>query len=139
MIYLEVLGQVKKRKQVHEFCHSVLSELMPSLRRDVDITVQFVKSCEDQEAGFCVGDRGQVEITIAKSSQDELYEFSEQLVTLCHELVHAKQFLKGELENNKVWKGVDLSFLPLSQHPWEIEAFEKEQILYEKHKHLVLH
>jgi hypothetical protein len=139
MIYVSIHGQVQKRGQVREFCQNVLNDLMPRLRRDVDINIQFVKNCDDQEAGYCVGDRDMVDITIAKSSQNESYTIDEQLITLCHELVHAKQFLKGELENSMVWKGVDLSFLPLAQHPWEIEAFEQEQPLYEKHKHIVLH
>jgi hypothetical protein len=137
MIYVEILGQVKHKAQIHEFCRSVLSDLMPKLRRDVEVTVQFVKECDNQESGYCIGDRDEVFITIAKNSQQELYQLSEQLVTLCHELVHAKQMLSGELVNSMVWKGIDLSFLPIHQHPWEIEAFEKEKSLYEKHKDIV--
>jgi hypothetical protein len=139
MIYVDIQGQVKQRDQVAHFCRSVLRDLMPRLRRDVDLTVSFVQRCDCEEAGFCVGDRDEVEITVAKTSQGEAYSLSEQLVSLCHELVHAKQFLSGELENPMIWKGVDMSLLPLSQHPWETEAFDKEQSLFEKHKHLLIH
>jgi hypothetical protein len=54
---------------------------------------------------------------------------------LCHELVHAKQFIKGELSGSgTVWKGVDMSLIrDIKNQPWEQEAFKLEVELYNKY------
>ena len=56
------------------------------------------------------------------------------LHTLAHEIVHLKQFAKGELNNaNDKWQGqsVDTDTTPYHDLPWEIEAASLEGILYE--------
>lgn len=61
------------------------------------------------------------------------------LTTLAHELVHLKQFAKGELKNHSVdaykWKG-ELVDIPESEAkylktPWETEAYTREKELCE--------
>ena len=43
--------------------------------------------------------------------------------TLAHELVHVKQFARGELtENLQYWKGMDHSTTKYWEQPWEKEA-----------------
>jgi len=43
--------------------------------------------------------------------------------TLAHELVHVKQFARGELTHNlQYWKGKDCSDTDYWKQPWEIEA-----------------
>lgn len=60
-----------------------------------------------------------------------------QLQTLAHEMVHVKQFHRGELsERGPVfkWKGsvVDPKKVEYDDFPWEIEAEEMQQTLYSK-------
>ena len=55
------------------------------------------------------------------------------LLTLAHEMVHLKQFAKGELnDENTKWKGVkvDTDVVDYNDLPWEIEACSLEYILY---------
>jgi hypothetical protein len=55
------------------------------------------------------------------------------LVTLAHEIVHVKQFAKGELNPaNDKWKGesVDVDTVDYSDLPWEVEASSLEFVLY---------
>lgn len=55
------------------------------------------------------------------------------LQTLAHEIVHLKQFAKGELNcNNDRWKGfpIDSEKIPYNDLPWEVEATSLEYILY---------
>ena len=55
------------------------------------------------------------------------------LVTLAHEMVHVKQFAKGELNPaNDKWKGesVDVDTVDYSDLPWEVEASSLEFVLY---------
>ena len=75
-------------------------------------------------------------INVAKCSYDYTYSFNERILTLCHELVHAKQFIKGELGScGVIWKGVDYSLIrDLKNQPWEQEAFQLEVKLYNKYK-----
>jgi len=133
MFDVEVIGKCKKKELVEMLSGEILCYLLPRTTRDIDITIEFVKECEDQEAGFCIGDINEACIVIAKNSCGEPYTFAEQMLTLCHELVHAKQFIKGELTNGMIWKGVDMSLLSIDKHPWEKEAFELEKVLFEKY------
>lgn len=55
------------------------------------------------------------------------------LITLAHEMVHVKQFAKGELNPaNDKWKGesVDIDTVEYSDLPWEVEASSLEFALY---------
>ena len=55
------------------------------------------------------------------------------LLTLAHEIVHLKQFAKGELNcNHTKWRGekIDSESIEYSDLPWEIEANSLEYILY---------
>ena len=55
------------------------------------------------------------------------------LQTLAHEMVHLKQFAKGELNDSHTkWKGQSIDSENISYHdlPWEIEASGMEYILY---------
>lgn len=55
------------------------------------------------------------------------------LNTLAHEMVHVKQYVKGELSSRKglqLWKGKHVSSkLAYHETPWEIEAMRKEVLL----------
>lgn len=62
---------------------------------------------------------------------------SEMLRNLAHEMVHAKQYLKGELcVDVQSWKGVRFkSKLGVDYDvnaPWEKEAYRRETLLYKK-------
>lgn len=55
------------------------------------------------------------------------------LLTLAHEMVHLKQFAKGELNADQTkWLGFYVNTDAVSYHdyPWEIEACSMEHILY---------
>ena len=57
------------------------------------------------------------------------------LNTMAHEMIHAKQFYKGELSvdgNKRFWFGVDHTDTPYEDKPWEIEAFEGSKVLSDK-------
>lgn len=65
----------------------------------------------------------------------------EQLKTICHEMVHVKQYARGELKDYSYckfkWKGVKLLITEDEDYytaPWETEANELESVLYNKYK-----
>lgn len=135
MFDVELIGRIRHKKQVQLMCENILHQLMPRTTKDVDITVRFVNMCDGQIAGDCYGDHEEVTITIARKSYNYTYSFNEQMLTLCHELVHAKQFIKRELSGRGyVWKGVDMSQITETKNqPWEQEAYELENKLYEQY------
>ena len=83
----------------------------------------------DGNNGVCAK-TGEKEISIAVDSQ---LDFPQMLITLAHEMVHAKQYVRGqyrsELSRNgrmkKIWLGKQYS-VAYMKRPWEIEAFSRE-------------
>ena len=53
--------------------------------------------------------------------------------TLCHEMVHIKQYLRKELSmNGLIWMGKDTSNTPYMEQPAEKEAYKLQEELYQK-------
>ena len=106
-----------------------------------DINIRYAKFIEDTGlyGGLCTGDQDSSTIDIAthwKYEDGEIikYEPHEMAGTLAHELTHAKQFCKSQINMvDHVWKhnGVhtDCADLEYMDHPWEVEAYEYEKIL----------
>jgi len=94
--------------------------------------VEFVTQAETY--GYCVGDKDSATITISKTDpySGDRCGFSEMMMTLAHEMVHAKQFLRGELksEPNWFWKGRAARNYKYINQPWEREAFRMERELF---------
>ena len=51
--------------------------------------------------------------------------------TLAHEMVHAKQFLRKELDGN-LWKKRNYDNVKYDDQPWEKEANRLEERLYKR-------
>jgi hypothetical protein len=105
---------------------------------DATIQVKFVKNLGDAY-GYCFGDRENLEIEIALYLDGVPIDRETKLKTIAHEFVHARQYLKGHLDEEASplclkWKGKlhrvedpgDDSYEP----PWEAEPKELEDILY---------
>lgn len=133
MIEVEVLGQIRNKKLVHKMCTDILAELLPRVRRKVAVTINIVTTCDGQENGYCLGDKSGAVIDVARKTCGYKFPYDEIILTLCHELVHAKQFISGELTEDSKWMGESLRHLDIKDHPWEHEAFKLEKILYDKY------
>jgi hypothetical protein len=56
--------------------------------------------------------------------------------TLLHELWHVYQHVKGALKDKygkRYWRGIDHSQTDYSEQPWEVQAFQMEEVLYEEY------
>jgi len=56
--------------------------------------------------------------------------------TLLHEMQHILQHIRGDLRDKRgirCWKGIDCSGLDYEEMPWEQEAHQREQELYEEY------
>ena len=55
--------------------------------------------------------------------------------TLLHELWHVYQHVMGVLKDKygkRHWRGIDHSDTDYSEQPWELQAFQMEEVLYEE-------
>ena len=129
MIDIVVSGQIRNRKKFTSFTEDCMSWLVPNIRRDVDITVKFVKECENNYLGLCWGDKDVAEIEVAKTFESKTLPEEEIAKTLAHELVHAKQFIKRQLHPNLKWK--NQTYTGYKRTPWEKEAYMLEDELFD--------
>lgn len=74
----------------------------------------------------------------ADNTDDDEYEvlinrnldLDEMIVTLFHEMVHVYQMYSGRYNvDEQTWDGVDYSKASYLERPWEIEAYELEQVM----------
>ena len=125
-------GIVRNRDVTIFYIGEVLKELrIDQFRtRCIDITFSGSKDMSDGELGLCTGDTDYVEIIIGTRMT-----YLEMMKTLTHELVHARQILRGQLtcENKFVWKGhTPPASVAYESMPWEKEAYQLEDIIFDK-------
>ena len=106
-IYLDIklTKDLKKKEQAYGFCHIVDD----SLNKPREFMIELDASMK--------------------------YSFNQILTWLAHEMVHLKQFVRGELydyETGRVqWKSRSFGKVHYDDQPWEKEAYRLEGELYE--------
>ena len=132
-IFVEIEGQIQQKKRIEAYIKDVIRYFIPNMRRIVQIDLKITNRIEQGYYGFCCGDRKEVYIELARGSCDEDFTLDYMMLNLAHELVHAKQYLLGQLSPyHHKWKTKDYSDTPYSAVPWEREAYKKEDAIYEK-------
>jgi hypothetical protein len=127
MNYIEVSGGNRAERDIVEHAvHWCASKMMPRMRT-LDIEVKIKKL--DDAYGYCLcDDKRTFQIDIKKGLT--LYEL---ITTVCHEMIHVKQYATGELkevEYGAKWKGRRFSDdIAYSKLPWEKQAFKLEKEL----------
>lgn len=108
--------------------------LSPQMRPYVDVDV-YMKSNIKDLGSCCISEYN--DWNKPRVFEIELRRYrtvKNTLLTLAHEMVHLKQFAKGELnEDHTKWLKQTFNSDIVNYHdlPWEIEAFSKEYILYD--------
>ena len=134
MKYLPVItGQVKNKKIVQLYTQIILKELGLHRLRTFPLHIQFKKHVDGAQ-GMCDGNRHYCNIEVATycPHTGRKLGFLEMMQTLTHELVHARQFIRGELSNDCkwVWKGRNADGYDYYNQPWEKEAYKLEKKLF---------
>ena len=105
-IYLDIklTNDLKKKEKAYGYCHIIDD----SLSRPREFMIELDASMK--------------------------YSFDQILTWLAHEMVHLKQFVRGELfdyENGRVqWKSRTFGRVHYTDQPWEKEAYRLEGYLY---------
>ena len=121
-------------KGIKKQYHSDLSEYLYNLQRALGINrlhskliyITFRRSVDGDAMGYCTGDEKLVNIDIAKNG----WEFTDLMIAVAHEMVHAKQFLRKELVDGYMYKGRNYWECAYDQQPWEKSAYALEERLY---------
>ena len=96
-IKYSINGRCKNEDVVDIYICNLLKSLKIHRLSTKNIDIEFKNKLEGDAQGFCVGDKSQASIQIARKSSGQKMSFLIQMQTLAHELTHAKQFLRGEL------------------------------------------
>lgn len=124
-----IKGHTKNRSVVDQYIINLMKHYRMHTRKSGQITVRFTKDMGDgcdHYLASCIGDRRNAYILINKNQS-----FMSQMRALAHEMVHAKQFLRGELdESGTVWKGINCDGMKYGTEPYEVEAYGYEDDLF---------
>jgi hypothetical protein len=129
-------------------CHFIVNRFVKNTRtyKAVDIDIHLKRMAENEQ-GMTYPDGMEMDLPISKINKNKIKIYINSLLlddeynflrTLTHELVHAKQYILGELSYKKVgmvWKGIptgfkfgdDMNWLDYYDYEWEIEAFGREE------------
>lgn len=145
MIHLVFEGRIKNRKVYEAFASDVINNLFPRefTKRDIVIGIRFKNIVEEGIFGQAIcEDKDEYLVEIGKVvMEQELRVMTPREVasTIAHELVHIKQYIRGELNPSMTrWKGQEIPYGPrggmkiaYQRCPWEKEAFKREEELAE--------
>lgn len=120
-------GRVKNEAVVEQYVDNLCKALKINRLCRV-LTITFQSRLDNYAQGLCEGDEDSAEISIAKKGQT----FLVQMQALAHEMVHARQFLRGQLsaEGAWKWKGRNADNYAYMNQPWEKEAYRLERELF---------
>ena len=93
---------------VEQFIHDCFNHYFDGrLKRHIDVDIIFKSELDCKAAGWCTGDEHEILIEL-----DNTYTGQDLYLNIAHEIIHAKQFLRGETD---------------SQELMEVEALAGEQ------------
>jgi|13_taG_2_1085334.scaffolds.fasta_scaffold01109_2 hypothetical protein len=135
---IAVYGLDKERKaMVKSLCDYTIQLLMPRMKNKLNIKFKFIDDLVSSDGVY--GDCEWLEETCRRPRNfairiDSSQENQLMLETVAHELVHVKQYARGEMKelvrSSKYtrWKGKDINHRELNYYdqPWEIEAHGRE-------------
>lgn len=131
---IEILTRKSSRKSVIEASAQFYAKKLNILKSKYKVFICMDPDlAKDSEANGMCAKTGDKEITIALYSR---LPASKLFVTLAHEMVHAKQMMRGQYrieigkrgKTTHYWMGKPVK-KEYIERPWEIEAFQREGVL----------
>lgn len=140
---INVYTEGKNADKFHSFIDECIVALFPE-DAEYDIYIELKKFVDEGEeigthAGLCIGDEIESVVSVAthwmfEGEEEIAYADHEIASNIAHELTHAKQFCRGQINMiDHVWKHnevtLDCEELDYMETPWEVEAYAYEEIL----------
>ena len=116
---------------------------------DRTLRIEFNKKLDADAGGFCYGDAEEIDIEIATHIQGEALDIEQIKINIAHEMIHAQQIASGRLLDHgiqitdnclvkvAVWDGEYHTNTPYDDKPWEIDAYAREEIVYQQAQELL--
>lgn len=111
-----------------------------------DVDVDIVSRCAGDAGGYCDGDDDWCDIEIARNDAVGKIPMDQMMINIAHEMIHASQIQTGRLINKGfvmrkvdgvdaltlewIWEGQSYIDTKYDDQPWEIEAYELEEKVY---------
>jgi hypothetical protein len=141
MIDIEAIGGRKKlREEVEDATFFFLKKLLPRIKT-IEINIILKRGLKEKEGlyGDCIWEDKNHRPRVFTIRMDSAVEHDLIMDTLAHEMVHVKQYARGELVDcvrkagYSRWKG---KFYPWNgkAEPWEKEPWKRSKKLYEEWK-----
>ena len=139
MFYIKITGKIAHKRYIRRYINDILHHYFKNrIKRFITININIVEWL-DGDQGQCLGTRDHIDIHIAtviggKRNRKRRPKLDQILETLAHELIHAKQYLRGEInQRNLIWRGdrgpYDCKCVTYRHTPWEKEAYNQEKDL----------
>lgn len=112
-----------------------MSDYLDLSKHKFTFDIDIVHECVHGFHGLCHKEDKFVYIEIARNDRTGKLPLKQLLINIAHEMVHAKQYASGQLENNEhgwIYKGINYNNFPYEDRPWEIEANSMECKIYEE-------
>jgi hypothetical protein len=125
--FVAVLGGRKDKRDIaNKVVHWCIKEMMPRMRT-LEIVVN-LKDLKGAAYGYCMEGDNNREFDVEIDKNLSLFDF---VATICHEMVHVKQYARRELRydayGNTMWKKGRYNTVDYENAPWEKEAFKMER------------
>lgn len=143
MLNVSITGSTKKvRTQIESAFFFYMKKLLPRIR-NIDVDIEFIRNLAGKEGlyGDCSwndNNHRPRDFTIRLDSSMDLDNIHD---TFAHEMIHVKQYVKGELVDlvrtptSCKWMGEIIDWTKLEdKEPWEVETYERSNKLYEEWK-----
>jgi len=139
-MFIEASGSTKERREMAEDVAAFALNLMaPRLLGKVEVDIKLINNLRDQEelVGDCTWEDSRYRPRHFTVRIDAAQDKHDMLETVAHEMVHVKQYARGELKDTNhlslcKWKDkvVDSDKVNYYDQPWEIEAHGRERGLF---------
>jgi hypothetical protein len=146
---INIRGRIREKSEIISYAKQVLDHFLGrQLGKSVSLDIEFKKQLFDDSGnpvgGLCWGDTDHVNIQVSmgvtvRQGPNKVYQsYPHDVIIelLTHELVHAKQYILGQVDNHSLsWRSEDMTLnceeaMP-SDEPWEKEAYCLEKPLKE--------
>jgi hypothetical protein len=112
-------GNKSQRKYAESMAQYCIKKFLPK-HKNINLTISFKRMSNDANYGYCCHLEGrEFEIELKRTLR-----LRDMLTTLAHEMVHVKQYVRGEITDGKIDEG------DYWDRPHEIEAHGRETGLF---------
>lgn len=132
---IDIKGRIKNKKIVEQYIENLCIELKINRLWSKVVLVEFKTKLDEEAYGLCWGDYndGYCHVEIARTCCGEDIPYEDIMLTLAHEFVHVKQYMRKQLSGYKhTWNGKKAYNYQYDNEPWEREAYGKQEELYEE-------